>query len=262
MNESTSQIIEKIKKLLSLANNHANLNEAIAAAGKAQALMVKYNLTMEMIEETTGRKRESEIVDSFRDQRRFMNKMPISDWAAVLASSLCEASHCACYITTVHHDMVSYKAASPQRMLSVVGFEEDVEFVLFVYDWLVSEIDRLVILNGSNQTNDWKESFRLGACKKVSERFRESRKDVENELKVLLEDKGETNKAQFAIIALDSRINKIEEHMKEIDLRKGENKQVGPGGLDAFKIGYKKADEVDLLNQKKIAENSKITLLN
>lgn len=261
MTESTTQIVKKIKNLLSLADSHVNLNEAIAAAGKAQELMVKFNLTMEMVTEITG-KRESEIVDCFRDQRRFLNLQPLQDWHALLASGLCDVSHCRCYISTVDSAMVSYESTSEQeRVLCVVGYEDDVDFVFTLFPWFVSEIDRLIVLNGISQTADWKNSFRFGANKKLIQRFNESRKSAEGEMMILLEGRGHGESAKHAIIALDNRINKIDEQMKDIDLKPRVTKNVGPEGLSAFRIGYDKGDEIDLLNEKKIEKDSRITLL-
>lgn len=257
----TEAIIRRIKDLLKLSNSNVNLNEAISAAGKAQELMVKYNLTMEMVSEATGKKRESKIVDSFRDQHRFMNNFPIEDWHTVLANVLCTASHCGCYVSTVHQDMVPYEASSkPQKVLCAVGYEEDVEFVISMFSWFTIQISVLTLTNGNQfQNEQWREDFRLGAIKKLSIRLAESHKNIENEIANLLLDKSLTSNA---LATLDSRGAEIQDHMKDMKLNEGKKKVVeSPEGLNAFKIGFDKGDEIDLMTEKKIAPELDIKLL-
>ena len=55
-------VIERIKKLLSLAGNNPNENEAMAAALKAQALMAQYNIEIDQLEDREVRK---EIVEEY-----------------------------------------------------------------------------------------------------------------------------------------------------------------------------------------------------
>ena len=58
--ENKKQIIEKIKKVMALAENNPNENEAIAAALKAQKLMAKFHINEdELGEELTESKLES-----------------------------------------------------------------------------------------------------------------------------------------------------------------------------------------------------------
>ena len=44
---TTEKIMEKIKKLLALANNNPSEDEAMAAALKAQEMMAKYNIVLD-----------------------------------------------------------------------------------------------------------------------------------------------------------------------------------------------------------------------
>lgn len=60
MSENKKEIIEKVKKILALAANNPNQNEAIAAALKAQELMAKFNIQeVEIGEEVTEDKIDS-----------------------------------------------------------------------------------------------------------------------------------------------------------------------------------------------------------
>ena len=57
---SIDNIIEKINKLLALAEKNPEQNEAISAAAKAQELIAKYNIEIEKL----GKPEEEEIAIS------------------------------------------------------------------------------------------------------------------------------------------------------------------------------------------------------
>lgn len=268
--ETTSQIIVKIRKLLNLSASYANLNEALAAAGKAQELMTKYNLSQELIEmESYGKMgyrpsgKKNNLVDSLRDLQKPLAFVNPEDWRSALAQVVCEGSHCRCYETTLTFSKEppeassTLQALSAQQVLSVVGFEEDVEFVFSLFHWLLFEIDRLTVSWATGKDLEYKENFRFGAIKKIDLRLKEARKKIEDELK----DYGIGSAGKFAIIALDDRIKKIDAFMKKnIDLQESEDKKLD-NNLSAFGLGFVKGDGIDISSEKKISENVELKLL-
>ena len=71
---TTEKIIEKIKKLLALANNNPSEDEAMAAALKAQEMMAKYNVVLDDLDD---KPENSEIV---KDIWRETNPHSMKKW--------------------------------------------------------------------------------------------------------------------------------------------------------------------------------------
>lgn len=109
--ENKKQIIEKIKKIMALAENNPNENEAIAAAMKAQRLMAEYHIEeKELGEEITESKIDSmECVVSGKTQK----------WKLQLAVMLAKNFRCKIYLN--NNNVVFY------------GYEEDVKICSEVF---------------------------------------------------------------------------------------------------------------------------------
>lgn len=91
MSENKKEIIEKVKKILALAGNNPNQNEAIAAALKAQQLMAKFNINeADLGDEITEDKIESmECVTSGKTQK----------WRLSLALVIAKNFRCKVYLS-------------------------------------------------------------------------------------------------------------------------------------------------------------------
>jgi len=78
--------IDKVRKLLALANRNPNPEEAASAAAKAQKLLAEHNIQMSMVEEQTGR------VDGKREQAKMLGGMYQYQrdlWTAVADLNFC-----------------------------------------------------------------------------------------------------------------------------------------------------------------------------
>lgn len=109
--EDKKQVIEKIKKILALAENNPNENEAVAAAMKAQALMAKFHIeNKEIGEEVTEDNIDSlECVVSGKSQK----------WRIQLASVIAKNFRCKIYLTNGN--------------ITFYGYDEDIKICSEVF---------------------------------------------------------------------------------------------------------------------------------
>lgn len=109
--ENKKQVIEKIKKILALAENNPNENEAVAAAMKAQALMAKFHIEeKELGEEVTENNIDSlECVVNGKSQK----------WRIQLASVLAKNFRCKLFLTNGN--------------VTFYGYDEDVKICSEVF---------------------------------------------------------------------------------------------------------------------------------
>lgn len=109
--EDKKQVIDKIKKILALAENNPNENEAVAAAMKAQALMAKFHIEeKELGEEVTENNIDSlECVVNGKSQK----------WRIQLASVLAKNFRCKLFLTSGN--------------VTFYGYDEDVKICSEVF---------------------------------------------------------------------------------------------------------------------------------
>lgn len=157
--EKREEIIDKVKKILSLANNNPSQEEAIAAALKAQKLMMKYNIHED---EVTLEEIKDEIDSVFSEQPHDSHLMK---WRKILAKIVAEAFRCNAYM---HGKDVVFR-----------GYREDAKLALEVYLSLYSVGHALAkkteskarSMNGT--AKGVYNSFTAGFLKGVSDAFNE-----------------------------------------------------------------------------------------
>lgn len=165
----SSDIIKKIEALLNLAGNNTSAAEAALAAGRAQALLEKYQLTMADLDAAKEEK-PTEAADPLTTER--------NGWKPILCDAVVKANQC--------HGFTS------SRGYVVVGKPSNVQIVNYFYAYLEREIMRLckqAVINGQTEDIDGigidgpsisndaasKRSFCMGAAAEVGKRLREAR---------------------------------------------------------------------------------------
>lgn len=194
--ESKNKVIEKIKKLLILAdtNKNSNLEEATAAAEKAQALMEKHRIEQEMLN----------IHDALGLERLGDEGLPVT-WKVFLTYVI--AKHNGCYI-------IKSEDYDKDNKILLVGEGQDIKSVQSVYKYLVFELSRLcfgAILKYQASTKqlpnkNFAESFYTGAVQAIDHRLQEINKSVRNQHIINAGSTQDVAKVCSAIERLDSRI--------------------------------------------------------
>lgn len=122
--EEREKMIEKVKKILALAENNPSQEEALSAALQAQRLMAKYNIHEDDVE--LDEIKENEIDSVFSEQK---HDSSFHSWRKQLATVVAKNFRCKCYL----------------RRGDVVfrGFKADAEIALEVYLTLYAIGDKL-----------------------------------------------------------------------------------------------------------------------
>ena len=109
--ENKKTIIEKIKKIMALASNNPNEQEAIAAALKAQKLMAEYHIEENELGEEVNEKNIDKIICSVGGKSQ--------KWKISLGIMLAKNFRCKCYL--MGSEVVFY------------GFDDDIKICSEVY---------------------------------------------------------------------------------------------------------------------------------
>jgi len=229
------KIEEKIKKLLRLATS-ANVNEAAAAAGQAQALVEKYNIDLSMAEAEGGD--DSEPVRDWkpadnRDIALFVVKKRMPTWRWSLAWSVAEVNGCKpwSYSDYIAREDGSYEW---RRTAYLVGDSQDAAHATAIYQYIEAQIDSLCKRNGAGMGRAWANSFRMGAVSEIGRRLQEASRAERKRLTG--EAKGEQAlvRVETAIARLNERNGKVEAFMAAM----GMSYSSGGGGSVSDGGGY------------------------
>jgi len=202
------KLLDKVKKLLRLAERTNNEGEAAAAAGAAQRLIERHRLDVASLDLSEAREAPAEapeqaVLDGAEGRR---NRCA---WRGSLASGVARANACRVYWT------------GPR--LQIVGAPSDTATVRYLYAYLVREIDRLAETKSGGKA--WVHAWRMGAVATVSQRLREARESVRREARAEAQASGAGGAAIVRVNAGIARIERaesaVEAVMAAMKLRKG-----------------------------------------
>lgn len=149
------KILERVKKLLALAGNNNSEHEAAAAAAKAQELLLKHDLDMSMVEDS------SVEVDDEGVHHTILEKNYVGA-RGILMKAITDATMTEC---------VSSDMGGNHKMFHVFGKEANVEVAVYMYGYLIREINRLSPKPLGGRISN---SFRLGAISTIRRRMMET----------------------------------------------------------------------------------------
>lgn len=124
--ENIEKVMDKIRKLLALANNNPNENEAMAAALKAQKLMAEYNIELDQLEDKPAQREITKEIYLSSD------KHEMKKWKIGLASIIAKNFRCQVYLLN-SKDVVFY------------GYKEDAKIALQVFSFLYETGNKLAV---------------------------------------------------------------------------------------------------------------------
>ena len=183
---SSDKVLDKIRKLLRLAEGAGSEGEAAAAAGAAARLMAEHEVAMADLDAgEVADPEDSELVG----EESVDTTGKIVPWRGSLAHSAARLFGCRMFYGCHLRGM-----GVPYR---VVGRPRDIGAVRYTYQYLVREVERLATMAwecqelefklaamrgetvyGRETAATWKTSFRLGAATTIAERVRDTRQDV------------------------------------------------------------------------------------
>jgi Protein of unknown function (DUF2786) len=166
-------ILDKVRKLLRLAGNNPNPEEAASAAAAAQRLLDAHNLSAAMLElETEAPPKPEEPIEDYGSGAALG---VVSDHAAQrLASTIARANGCRIYLMG---------GMRQGQRVCLVGRPTDAEAVRYLFAWVSSEMARLAEAHGRGKGRVWRNNFKLGIVDTIGRKLREGREAMAAEAK-------------------------------------------------------------------------------
>lgn len=248
MEQEKEKIIDKVKKLLRLATSD-NVNEAASSAAKAQELIDKYNLSYLLLSDSFH---DNEIKDAKESNCVYKFGKNIIAWKSVLAKNIGEMNHCRIYIGNT----------GQYKYVGIVGREEDINTVKYLFLYLATEIERLCLREGVNQGKTWRNNFRLGAIEYIANVMAESsQKSKQDFQKHCNENNVDKQSVSTALLKFDSKLQKIDDYIKE-NMKFAKSKKIKSDYDHGARLkGYKAASEINI-NNKSLENSSNLQLKN
>ena len=159
----TNPIIEKIKKLLALANS-SNEHEAALAASHAQRLLSEHNLAMADI--------ESSVKPDKADKVEAVVSKTLPKWVRHLSSGICTAFDC----QAIHHPALG--------KMTFIGVGADVQIAAYTFSYLDKTVRKLCSSYIKHHVCDTtttrhrelkRQSYYLGAVSTINQKLREQK---------------------------------------------------------------------------------------
>jgi hypothetical protein len=189
--QSSTNLIEKIKKLLALSTS-PNENEAAAAAQKANELLSAHNLKMADLADDAS---SCEEVEEFVLEEAG-KKVP---WKSYLILALAQANYCETFISQTR---ASFKRVLVGKPVNILACQQ-------MYDYLVETVNRLCNEQTANTSRAYKNAFRLGCAERLYHRIIEA---FEQQQEQGIPATSETN--GMSAIVLNSLLERLERENK------------------------------------------------
>lgn len=170
------EILEKIQKLLALANDPAAaVEEAASAMGMANRLLLKYNLELSQVE-TNDHK--NIIIREFYDLNELQSKNE-ADWIAKLFSVICKFNMC----SIIQH---SNTKPNCQGKIALIGLKHNIDMVYYMVDQVSSKIrvaEKQIwgLYDGPTKRNAFKRGFFIGAIEGIAYKLRKVEEERKND---------------------------------------------------------------------------------
>lgn len=166
LNAEAISVIEKVKKLLALASNNANENEAASATSKAMELLAAYNLDMAMVGKTA------------KGSQRRDNKLKggLYGWQRDLWKAVAELNFC------MHWSIKGLSRGSTYEH-RILGREENVISAQLMAEYLQGAVERLAreysktAYPGASIFIKEMIAYREGMAQRLTERLNQLRRD-------------------------------------------------------------------------------------
>lgn len=227
-----SKILDRIRKLLALAQS-SNVNEAAVAAAQAQKLIAKHRINQ-----------ARELVDAPESEGIALDDDPLDEgarvaqWRLELAMVVAEANGC----------RVVVLKDGRYSTIKLVGDDEDIDIVRALYTWLTKEVQRLARASGLKGC-DHLNSYRMGTITTIEQRLADANEEAR---KIGLKDARKVGKKSTALVrvGLQSLAKRGEDAERIVDeITEGREESIGEFGeydIEAWVTGAALGNTMDL----------------
>lgn len=209
-------IVEKVKKLLSLSKS-SNEHEAATAAALANKLIQQYRISEAQLSQ------EGEVI--FHDKILYHTGR-IIPWKNTLACRLAEVYGCKVI------NNISFPHGRKISNFKLVGRKTDCEICFYMFSWLVLEIQRLADLNAKGKGHKYVFSYCEGIVFGVIEQLNKKQEAKEEH--------------SSALLKIDNRINDTNLFIKKMNIGSSSAKSKAQIDSEALANGIEKGKNIHL----------------
>lgn len=207
---NVEHILNKIRKLLSMASDVGSPNEAAIAAGQARKLMDKYQVSLDNLE-------ESSVFDSIKVGKEY-RFMPI--WKGILSVSIAKFNDCRGVLSVVR------TATGHLKQVAFQGHKSDVILAAAMYDYLVSAVDRICAayieeLGYSKYPAKIGDAYKKAAANILILRLRELQKVREGQIMTGVASQCGTSLVAFKMAAVEAEFGEASYTSIKVSSRRG-----------------------------------------
>lgn len=190
--------MRKAAKLMKLAGNNPDANEAMSALQKAQGIMDEFQIEQNMLSLDGEEKPKEDIIDFGDKPEGWLDQSGrLASWKVRLAVFLGKYNQCLVY--------------TMQDKINIVGRPSDVGTVRYLYAMMCVEIDSLTKLHGKGLGHVWCNSFRIGVVEGMGEKMEMARKEMADRMRADAQ-----AAAGNALIRVNNALLKMEQDRKEV----------------------------------------------
>lgn len=237
---SDTKIIDRIKKILELAKNSSNEEEAATAAARAAELMTKFEITEAELAIEAGVEHTPEPIEHhvIRDDGKVRQRR--SAWRGIIAGAVAQSYGCRSYFQGGH--VVFFGRTSGNQACT------------YTYQYLCNEVEALTsvawiragLKPSKSLTKSWKNAFRIGAARTIASRLTSTQKVVQEALKTALETAPESTQTQ-ALMVIDREAEEVETGYQEVAKTFTRTNRIGRvSRLDGYAAGTQAGADVAL----------------
>ncbi len=226
----SDKILSKVKNLLELSQNNANVNEAAVAYKAAQKLLSENRLSMADVECF-----DDSLDEPVEEGPLYEGKRAIT-WKGSLAHGIAHCNGC-----EVYWDNHGYK-----KKLTLVGRSSDISIVRWLYSLVSNQIEmfcKAALISNGGGGKTFSNNFKRGAVDSVLRRLQEAKREVEQ--------KYEGSQALVFVKKKDEAIN---QHMSKLNLRS--KKTTARYDRRGYSAGIEAGKRVDL-SRGKVSSSTK-----
>lgn len=212
------KLIERIRKLLSLAADTASPNEALIAARRARSLMDKHQISKGDIEHATG----NQFLESAGEMKTSVRK----EWILILQSGSAKLNDC-----------IAVVSPAPSVKYKFRGFKSDAVVAKLTLDYFVAACEKACASSRAKGVSE-KNFFRIGFSRSVATRCFQAAKERESI----------TFSSGKSLVLC--KANQIIQHFGELKkLRDRQIRQPSQNELTAYENGFIEGSKVSLDKQ-------------
>lgn len=194
------EAIQKALKLMKLAES-SNVHEAALAAQRAQELLMRFEISQEVLDaEGTGpREKEEPIAMEAEPLEKPSGRL--ATWKSYLAGALGKANQCRTFC------QMKYGQAS----IVILGRTTDARTVRYLYSLMCSEVERLTKANTKGMGRTYANNFRMGVVDAIAEKLREADEHAKEQMRQ------EVVNNATALMRVDQAIARRDAKAEEVD---------------------------------------------